>query len=138
MQKHLMRLPDRCLLHVALQYLVIREREKSYALCKLEVMKGGKQRLVTLALVKKNDLLCSSQSKSKNPDYLRESIRQKQLEILALVTEIENSPKRVHLEAKLSTKKGEKKGIVTESTKPLLDSPLKKDPKQRSLPLRTR
>lgn len=92
MQKHLMRLPDRCLIHKnALQYLIIRERQKSYALCKLEVLNGGKQRLVTLSLIKKNDLLCSSQSTSKNPENKLSFVREHLLKAMALVIEMKES-----------------------------------------------
>lgn len=96
-QKHMLRVfpnaEQKCGIHNALVYLVIREREKSYALCKLEVMPKGKQRLETLTLVKKNALLCGSQKPAKLLDSNLLFVRENALNILRLVTEYQNSQK---------------------------------------------
>ena len=92
-QRHLAKLED-CEQCKALQYLVLRERKLSVAICLLHIKKG-KQNLRVLTLLKKSSLKFhdQSQARAREGDSLNGAMRDLLTQALRLVTESEKCHK---------------------------------------------
>ncbi|MHB8702364.1 MAG: hypothetical protein ACYC7D_15285 [Nitrososphaerales archaeon] len=90
-QKHLAKL-DNCEQCGALQYLILRERELSYALCLLHI-KDNHQTLHVLTKIRKVSLKVHESSQSEAGDVGQNIMSKREIagQIMALVTKLEKS-----------------------------------------------